>query len=544
MLANGPELVRGLHQNADVAAGQMVARLYGQRGPGSLVILGTHPWLESLWFTRVTAWLPGAPEVWVLGPFVFTGIAIAGLGWIAARLFGLWVGAMTAAVLVCSSTVMRLVEFTLNWHGATLFHAVLLCVVLVLVVQYSGRWSTPVLVAIGVAVTAVTALAVPDQLSLPSAVGPFAGAGLILWWRTGFAPERRVAIFAVATMAVAVVVGDAAAHAMSNAGVIGQPGFKVCFTDYRQLTDNLEILVVALTALGGGTFFTRGLDSGGLARFALGVLTLAAAAFVLRRGWNAMGRLVGRAPASGPLALAREAYLVFWALALLVVLGAFIVTDVSWDLLSARFLGGAFLALAALVPPLLGANPRGRLVVAAGVGLYAALTLVLHVREGVGNWSKDADLRSPTHQLVDFARANHLEFGYGGYDDAPVVTWFADDRVKVFPVRACGLFATASPRRTSDVRLCPYGAHTISTWYRPRRGVRTFLVAQPGARSTFSIKAAYARAGRPVQIRHFGSLIVYVYNHDVAADLGPGTSRHTATAPPCGTPNRLGRPSQ
>ncbi len=87
MLVNGPELVRALHNNADVAGGQMVAALYGQRGPGSTVIL-TYPWYESLWFTRATAWLPDAREVWVLGPFVFTGLAIAGLGWTASRLFG------------------------------------------------------------------------------------------------------------------------------------------------------------------------------------------------------------------------------------------------------------------------------------------------------------------------------------------------------------------------------------------------------------------------------------------------------------------------
>jgi hypothetical protein len=35
-----------------------------------------------------------------------------------------------------------------------------------------------------------------------------------------------------------------------------------------------------------------------------------------------------------------------------------------------------------------------------------------------------------------------------------------------------------------------------------------------------------------------------VYNHDLAADLGPGPTRHTQTTLPCGIANRLGRPSQ
>lgn len=529
MLVNGPELVRALHNNADVAGGQMVAALYGQRGPGSTVIL-TYPWYESLWFTRATAWLPDAREVWVLGPFVFTGLAIAGLGWTASRLFGAWAGAMTAVILVCSSSALRIVTFTLNWHGAPVVHAVLLCVVLVLVIRYSGRLSTPALVGVGAAVATITALIVSDELSLVIAIVPFAGTALLMWWRTGLGAERRVAIFAVATMAAAIAGGQAAAHAMSDAGVIEIPGFRICFTDYTQLSDNLEILVVALAALGSGTFFTRALDAGGIGRFTLAVLTLGAAVLVLRRLWNAAPRVVERARAAGPEGVARDAYLVFWSLALVGILVAFVFLDVSWDVISSRYLTGGFFALAALVPPLLGVRPRARLVVAAGIGLYAALTLGFHVAKGVGTWSDGVDLGAPTDQLVHFARANGLEVGYGGYRDAPVVTWLADERVKVFPVSPCG------------TRLCPYGAQAISTWYRPRRRVRTFLVAHPLAKGRLSLKAPYARAGRPLEVRRFGSLTVYVYDHDLAADLGPGPNRH-APGVPCGIPNRLHRPS-
>jgi hypothetical protein len=207
--------------------------------------------------------------------------------------------------------------------------------------------------------------------------------------------------------------------------------------------------------------------------------------------------------------MAREAYVVFWSLALAAVLTAFVVMGVAWDVVSSRHLAGAFLALAALVPVLLASRPRARLLVACGVGAYAAMSLGAHVARGVGTWSVGGDLREPAAQLADYARANGLEFGYAGYYDAPVVTWLQDERVKVFPVVEC------------DTRLCPYGAHTISSWYRPRPAVRTFLVTHPLAKRGV-LTAPYARAGTPVDTRRFGSLTVYVYDHDIAADLGPG----------------------
>ncbi|MBV9212179.1 MAG: hypothetical protein JOZ25_00885 [Actinobacteria bacterium] len=528
MLANGPELIRALHHNADVAAAQMVAALYGQHGHGSLTVLG-YPWYEGFWFTRATAWLPGARGIWTIAPFVFSGAGVGALGWTAWRLFGAWAGAMTAAILVCTSTATRIVLFTLDWHGGAIVHAVFLCVVLVLVIRYTDRLSNLGLAGIAVAVAAVTALTVPDQLSYATAIGPFAGTALILWWRTGLPRERRVAISALASMAVAVTGGEAVAHTMSNAGVIVNPDLTVCFTDYHQLTDNLEILVAAFTALGGGTFFLRGLDAAGLGRFALAVLTVGAAVLVVRRLWGLGPRLVAPARVGGREAVAREAYVVFWSLALVAVLGAFVITDVSWDVISSRYLTGGFVAVAALVPPLLGASGRARLVTAGAIGAFTALTFGLHVHDGIGSWSEGSDLSGPTHQLEAFARARGLEVGYGGYKDAPVVSWLADERVKVFPVSACG------------ARLCPFGVHTISSWYRPRRGVRTFLVTHPGAPG-LSLSGPYARAGRPLEARRFGPLVVYVYGHDLAANLGPSRGRRSATLP-CGIANRLHRPA-
>jgi hypothetical protein len=508
MLANGPELVRALHHNADVAASQMVGALYGQRGPNSVVTLGSHPWYESLWFMRATDWLPAKRSIWLLGPFVFSGAAVAGLGWTAWRLFGAWAGAMVAALLVCSSTAMRIVMFTPNWHGDTLVHAVLLCVVLVLLTQRADRLSTRALVLIGVPVAAVTALTVPDRLALVTSIGPFVGAALILWWRTGLPAQRRVAVLALLTMALAGAGGELAAHGMKDAGVIGIPTYHICFTDYQQLSSNLQILVAAFAALGGGVFFGRTIDAGSLGRFAAGVLTLGAALLVLRRLWAAAPRVSSRARATDAAAMAREAYVVFWSLGLLAVLGAFVISDVSWDILSSRFLSGGFLALAALVPVVLVRAPLTRLLVAGGIGVFTALSLGFHVAKGVGRWSEAGDLSKPTDRLIAYARANRLEVGYGGYNEAPVVTWLADERIKVYPVRECG------------ARLCPYGAHTISSWYRPRPGVRTFLVTRPSGKGS-SLTAPNALLGRPVAVRHFGPLTVYVYDHDLAANLGP-----------------------
>jgi hypothetical protein len=203
------------------------------------------------------------------------------------------------------------------------------------------------------------------------------------------------------------------------------------------------------------------------------------------------------------------------------VVGAFLITDVSWDIASSRYLAGAFLALAALVPVLLASRERARWLVAAALGVYTALALGYHVTKGPGTWSTGGALQGPADRLADYARANGLEYGYGGYDDAPVVTWLTDERVKVFQVGVCG------------ARLCPYGAHTISSWYRPRPGIRTFLVTHPAARGP-SLRHPYAVAGTPVAVRRFGSLTVYVYDHDIAADLARTTSPQRKQARPSG----------
>jgi hypothetical protein len=201
------------------------------------------------------------------------------------------------------------------------------------------------------------------------------------------------------------------------------------------------------------------------------------------------------------------------------VIGAFMVTDASWDLASSRYLAGAFLALAALVPVLLASRERARWLVAAALGVYTALAFGYHVTKGPGKWSTGGPLQGPADQLADYARANGLEYGYGGYDDVPVVTWLTDERVKVFQVRECG------------ARLCPYGAHTISSWYRPRPGIRTFLVTHPSARGV-SLTHPYALLGTPVDTRRFGSLTVYVYDHDIAREFADVEYPHRAPTVP------------
>jgi hypothetical protein len=509
MLAGGPELVRALHHNADVAAAEVLGELYGSRGAGSIVTLGSHPWYESLWFMRASAWVPGHRELWTLAPFVFGLAAIAALARTAWVLFGAWAGAMVAALLVASSSAMRIVWFTADWHGGILVHAVFLCVVLVVLTRRSRELSTLMLAGAGVAVALVTALTVPDRLAFATAIVPFAGAALILWWRTARPAERRVAIFALVTMAAAVGIGELAQRAMEHAHVAGTQGFAINFADYTRLGKNVQIFFAAFTALGGGTYFGRPFGAGPLAHFVQAALTLLALGLVARRLWIASPRLVDRARPVEPAAAAREAYLLFWSLALVAVLGAFLVTDVSWDVLSSRYLAGAFLALAALVPVVLATGGRSRPLLAGGLALYVALMLGFHVERGPGRYSEAGNLQRPADELAAWARAAGLRVGYGGFDDAPVLTWLTDERVEVFQVSPCG------------AALCPYGAHVISTWYRPRPNTRTFLVARPAGRG-HTLTAPYARAGTPVGVRHFGPLVVYVYDHDIAADFGSG----------------------
>ena len=136
-----------------------------------------------------------------------------------------------------------------------------------------------------------------------------------------------------------------------------------------------------------------------------------------------------------------------------------------------------------------------------------AIALAGVVSLAQGTAARDTEGFPPTElakRVAAIAAANHVSTGYAGYWDAAPITWAAHFRVRVYPVSVCDRGA----------HLCPFDLHTISSWYTPRPGVRSFLLTDPRLRL---VTAPTPRLGRPAAVYHVGRLVMYVYGYDIAS---------------------------
>ena len=96
-------------------------------------------------------------------------------------------------------------------------------------------------------------------------------------------------------------------------GVVDSP-LGISFVSPGKIVSNVEILLDAFSFLGGGRFLGAPAEIGSLRAVVAGLLTLAALALVLHRLWRLAPALAARRPGTG-VSLARETYVVFWAIA-------------------------------------------------------------------------------------------------------------------------------------------------------------------------------------------------------------------------------------
>jgi len=80
--------------------------------------------------------------------------------------------------------------------------------------------------------------------------------------------------------------------------------------------------------------------------------------------------------------------------------------------------------------------------------------------------------------------------------------------------------------------LCYPQLGMISSWYRPRPGIRSLLIVDSLGTSFNGILAADPALGAPVARRRIGPLSVLVYPYDIASRIGPPRCRFS-WAHPC-----------
>jgi hypothetical protein len=184
---------------------------------------------------------------------------------------------------------------------------------------------------------------------------------------------------------------------------------------------------------------------------------------------------------------------------------AFIVSSVPVEIYDDRYLVGLIYAAAALLPLAATHSYWRQAAVVAGTSVFAFTGLLGlmqgHATENTAHWPAG----HLDGQVMAIARREHLSIGYAGYWDAAAITWGTHMAVKVFPLATCGS------------QYCLFYEHYISSWYTPRPGVRTFLLADSAA----ALATPYfPQLGKPSAVYSIGQLTMYVFPYDIASRIG------------------------
>ena len=521
LLVQASALIHSQYLNADNASALVLPALAGHLPAGAVVNIGNHPWYEPWWFMRATVGLPGYRQLWEVAPLlggVLSSAAVAACAWWA---LGRVAGLCCAVVLFAASEVQRWTLYVPEAHGLILIHLAVLCAALMFVQRRAleGRLTLRALAIVGIPTIVFTGAGLTDQLMALAGLPALLAAPLLSWWRTRTHPSLVLLAFALVTAVASSLLALALAHVMTDAGVVHAP-FPINFVGSEAILSGLQHLLVTVTALGGGEFFGAPVSGSNLLTFLVGLLTLFALAAVLRALWRWLTvpaqataqASAGSAPVEQGHELGRatpQLFVAFWGAALLASGLVFALTSVSTIPSDGRYLIAGWTALAALLGMLAATGPA-RMALLAGVGVFAVLNLHTELQVGVPS-SGVGPNQVLAGDIEHFVRAHGASVGYGSYWDSAPVTWETHLRVRLYPLEAC----------PTPGGVCPFSNNQISSWYTPKPGMRTFLLTDARPNVPDAIATPPASFGKPLASETIGEgLTVYVYGHDVAADLG------------------------
>ena len=509
LLAQAPALVHKLYMNADNAVAFVLPALASHAPSGSIVNLGNHPWYEPWWLMRATVGLPGYRVMWEAAPFLFGLLGIAAVTACAWMALGRLAALLCGVALLASGETLRGVLYVPESHGAIVLHLGVLCGALLIVHRTALRKSVrPATLAIlGVPLVVFTGAGLTDQLLLVSGLGPFMLAPLICRLRYRSQAWRTVSDFALVTGLLSALLAALLTRLMQQQHVV-HSAFPVTFVSAKAILAGLQNLLVTIASLGGGAFFGEPASGANLLTLILGALTLLAFAALLRALWRWSDSTSKPSEPVSEQAGSRELFIAFWGLVMVVVLAAFALTSVSESTNNGRYLVGAWTAMGALLG-ILAATPRARTAMIVAVSLFGVLNVRAELANGV-TAANPGPSQGAANAIERFATAHGAGIGYGSYWNAAPVTWETGLRVKMYPIQSC-------PRPTG---ICPFYAANINTWYSPRAHIRTFLVTDVRESSPTNVTVPPKSVGRPLARKHLGEgLTIYIYNHDIAADL-------------------------
>lgn len=510
-------VVGSIYSSADVVSAPYIGELYARAPHGAEVVLGNIPWYSALWFETATRAFPAHRVIWEVAPWILTLIGAALAAWATVKAADRWAGMIVAVCIGCSGAALLPLQFAWSIHAMAYVHV---CVLAAYDVALTGdaAWiggGPRAHLAIAALVASITGVGIAsDNLVILAGLVPFALAGLAgAWLRPS--GQRRVSTLSVLGVTMfAVALGVLLGHLMRSDHVVPSP-FPVAFAPYNRLLDHVGLLLQSLVVLMNGDFGGSGFGTSSGLAFACAAAILAGAIYTIRVGRSSAGALLRRvregAFGIAPTADTRLlALLAFWLSSGLLLSVAFVFTTVAVDIENKRYLVTVAYSIICVSAVTARRPPARALVTLGACAIVAASTLSIFHRDiEAGNAVFPSTARAST--ILRWARSQHLDFGYAGYLDAAALTWETRTRVAIYPVSSCA----------GTQRICPFGLHRISSWYRPRPGRRSFFLVDPAFAAPNGISAPPASLRTPLRTSQIAGLTAYVYPYDIAARFGP-----------------------
>ena len=508
LAANYHGIITNSYLDADTVSGPVIGQLLGSAGPHAHVVLGVFGWYSTLLFLLATKALPLHRQLWELAPY---GMALAGA---ALAAFSVWqvagrvAASLTAVLLICAGPATLHLLLSMTQHAPDWFCSALLAAFAVLLARRADRlrpamlWTSALLVGVVVGINAAG-----DLLLVFAGLAPFALALVAEVAAARRPAATRAASVGLFTLAVAGAAWAITAAAMSANHIAPQPGLNTtALASAGQIGTNFKLWWHSIAVLGNGDFFGRQVTfSSGLA-VACAVLSLGGLLVLARGGWLSLRSSVARRLPDDPGARTPGwvAFIVFWCSSAALLSGAFLLSAIPVDIHADRYLVGVIYATAAVVPAFASRLALTQALAVAGTCLFA-LGGIVPLAQGVEQRNAE---RFPSAAVAARVAAivarEGITVGYSGYWDAAPITWATGFHVRVYPVSICD----------RGEHLCPFDLHVISSWYAPRRGVKSFLLTDP---SLGLVPRPTPDLGPPTQAINVGQVTIYVYPYDVAS---------------------------
>jgi hypothetical protein len=489
--------------DADTVSAPVIGELFASAGAHTNVVLGTFGWYSALLFELATKSVPAHRQIWEVSPYAMALAGAALTAWSVWQIAGRWAAGIAAVLLICAAPQTLHALLSMTQHGPDWFCCALLSAVLVALERRSSTFSPMLLVLLAVVVGTIVGVNVAsDVLVTIAGLVPFVLAVLVSYALARGPNSVRALQFTLLMLVVIGLAWGITDAAMSALNVAPQQGLHTTrLASGTQIAGNFRLWWQSIAVLGNGDFFGRGLSfSSGLA-VACAASSIAAVSLLPRVGWNELRDRV--APERLAAAPGRLALIVFWCSSAILLSAAFALSSLPSDIHSDRYIVGLVYAAAAMIPVLAVGRRLTEAAALLGTCVFA-LGAITSMTEGA--YTRNTAQFPSTglaREIASVASTHHLKYGYAGYWDASAITWATHLRVQVFPVSVCD----------QNAHLCRFDLHVIGSWYRPRPGIRSFLLIDPAQPL---VPSPTPDLGPPAAVYHVGRIVMYVYPYDLA----------------------------